>query len=321
MNRSHHWSGRRDGPGDEHRRIWSSILGPGPETAEQSPDHPTPTAPGPVDAALIGFASDEGVARNGGRVGAGRGPAALRTALAALTLQDPLVLLDAGDVEVEAQDLETAQSEAGRQLAQLRRQHRLTGLLGGGHESAWAGYLGLAEEFRGRRLGILNLDAHFDLRRSDRPTSGTPFLQIAEDRRAQGDAFDYCVLGISEASNTRALFDTARDLGTVWRTDVQCQREEEMTAAVREFAAGLDDLYLTIDLDVLPASVAPGVSAPAGFGVPAASVLTACTAAAASGKLRHFDVVELNPAYDIDGRTARTAARLTHEILTVAARR
>lgn len=70
----------------------------------------------------------------------------------------------------------------------------------------------------------------------------------------------------------------------------------------------------------LPASVAPGVSAPAGLGVPAHVILAACQAAAASGKLRHADVVELNPAFDVDSRTARTAARLIHTILSEAAR-
>lgn len=314
MNSTPAWEGRSDGPGDEHRRIWSSIIGPCSADAERRD-----ASPAEADAAILGFASDEGVARNKGRVGAAEGPQALRGALGSLALQDPLTIHDSGDVVVEGEDLEAGQAEVGRQLAELRRSCGLTGLLGGGHESAWASYLGLAEEFRGRRLGILNLDAHFDLRQADRPTSGTPFLQIAEDRAAHGDPFDYTVIGISEANNTRALFDRARELGARWRTDAQSQSVEDVRAAVESFAAEVDDLYLTIDLDVLPAAVAPGVSAPAGFGVPTAAILAACTAAAVSGKLRHVDVVELNPSLDVDGRTARTAARLLHEVLTSAA--
>lgn len=314
MNSLPTWSGRSDGPGDEHRRVWNSIIGPA--SADESLRSATRSE---ADAALIGFRSDEGVSRNAGRVGAADGPGALRTALGSLALQRPLSLYDAGDVVTQGEDLEGGQAEIGRQLVELRRENALTGLLGGGHESAWASYLGLAEEFRGRRLGILNLDAHFDLRRADRPTSGTPFLQIAEDRATSGDAFDYRVIGISEANNTRALFDTARELGADWLTDLRSQQVEPVVTQVQEFAEQVDDLYLTIDLDVLPADVAPGVSAPAGLGVPAHVILAACTAAADSGKLRHFDVVELNPGYDVDSRTARTAARLIHEILTAAA--
>ena len=99
---------------------------------------------------------------------------------------------------------------------------------------------------------------------------------------------------------------------TVGRTKGYEQR------AVDAFVAGLDDLYLTVDLDVLPAAVAPGVSAPAAIGVPSAVILAVCTAAARSGKLRHFDVVELNPTFDVDARTALIGARLVHELITQA---
>ncbi|MCY1385203.1 Formimidoylglutamase [compost metagenome] len=84
---------------------------------------------------------------------------------------------------------------------------------------------------------------------------------------------------------------------------------------VADFLADIDALYLTIDLDVLPAAVAPGVSAPAAFGVPLPVVTAVCRQAAASGKLLHADVAELNPAFDIDDRTARVAARLISTLL------
>jgi formiminoglutamase len=34
-----------------------------------------------------------------------------------------------------------------------------------------------------------------------------------------------------------------------------------------------------------------------------------------SGKLMHLDVAELNPAFDLDGRTAKVAARLIDTLL------
>jgi formiminoglutamase len=34
-----------------------------------------------------------------------------------------------------------------------------------------------------------------------------------------------------------------------------------------------------------------------------------------SGKLLHLDVAELNPEFDLDGRTARVAARLVNTLL------
>ena len=77
-----------------------------------------------------------------------------------------------------------------------------------------------------------------------------------------------------------------------------------------EFVARVDRVHLTIDLDALPASVAPGVSAPAGFGISLDSVRAVVRAVVGSGRLGLLEVAELNPSFDVDGRTARTAARL-----------
>ncbi|MBD4380718.1 formimidoylglutamase, partial [Xanthomonas citri pv. citri] len=80
---------------------------------------------------------------------------------------------------------------------------------------------------------------------------------------------------------------TARERGVTWVTDEQAQTADVTGVRrwVRSFITAVDVLYLTIDLDVLPAAVAPGVSAPAGFGVPY-EVIHACTLEATqSGKL------------------------------------
>jgi formiminoglutamase len=190
-------------------------------------------------------------------------------------------------------------------------------VLGGGHETAFASYLGVAGSAAvrgGKRLGVLNLDAHFDLRDEPEPSSGTPFLQMARAEEAAGRELNYAVVGISEPYNTPALFSTASRLGVKYLLDEDCSAD-----ATAQFVAGfldsVDVLYLTIDLDVLPASVAPGVSAPAAYGVPLPVISAVCRQVAASGKLLHVDVAELNPKFDIDQRTAKVAARLVNTLL------
>ncbi|MDI3331614.1 MAG: formimidoylglutamase [Micrococcus sp.] len=321
------WSGRSDGPGPEHRR-WHDVVHVAgavrPSEVMDPPGAPSLSA-GTATAALIGFASDEGVRRNHGRPGAATGPAALRRALAPLAVHGEFNLHDAGDVTVAGEDLESGQEQLGQRVARLLEDHRLVVVLGGGHEAAYGGYRGLAASSRGvggGRLGILNLDAHFDLRAADRATSGTPFRQIAEAEAAAGRPFRYAVLGISPPSNTRALFDTADRLGVHHLTDEDCvARPERVASFVDEFLDRSDVVHLSVDLDVLPAAVAPGVSAPAGFGVPLHVIHAVCRQVAGSGKTALLDVVELNPRFDVDGRTARTAARLiTTVVHTVAAR-
>ena len=310
------WTGRFDGESDEHRRWWQAVsrYSPGASgataAARATPDSLRP-------AVLLGFASDEGVRRNKGRPGAALAPAALRAALGPLAFHLERTVSDAGDVAVSDGALEAGQARAGLAITSMLDAGRLTVVLGGGHETAFASYLGLAgsEAVRsGKRLGILNLDAHFDLREAPVPSSGTPFLQMAEAEAAAGREFRYAVVGISEPNNTRALFNTARRLGVSYLLDEDCEAERVRTF-VAEFLDGVDMLYLTIDLDVLPAAVAPGVSAPAAYGVPLAVISAVCRQVARSGKLLHVDVAELNPAFDIDGRTARVAARLVSTLL------
>lgn len=310
MNADFEWTGRDDGGGPEHRR-WHHIV----VTASDHDD--TARA---AHTALIGFASDAGVARNLGRIGAHKGPRALRSALASLSYPGEVgEILDAGDITVEGDELEAGQSALGAAITAQLDAGRFVTVLGGGHETAFGSYLGLRDSplFQGSpRIGILNLDAHFDLRRSARPSSGTPFLQIAEAEAAAGRPFHYAVVGISEPSNTRVLFDTAERLGVRHLSDEQSQDRDDVVAFVEDFLADVDLAYLTIDLDVLPAAVAPGVSAPAGYGVPFDVIRAAAIAVARSGKLALLDVVELNPELDIDSRTARSAARLIHDVVT-----
>ncbi len=301
------WAGREDGDGPAYRRWYHLVnasLGDGPGVA------------------LVGFASDEGVRRNHGRPGAVHGPDALRRALAPLAMHGDVAIVDAGTVEVAEGDLEGAQAALGRVVGRLLDEHRLVVVLGGGHESAWGSYLGRTGSTRlgGARVGVLNLDAHFDLREADRATSGTPFLQMARAEAARGGRFRYTVLGISEASNTAALFATADVLGVRYKTDDQCAagRVAEVLAEVDALVDDVDAVHLSIDLDVLPAGVAPGVSAPAAYGVGLDTLLPVVRRVAGCGKLPLVDVVELAPPFDADGRTARTAARLIHAIVTTA---
>ncbi|WP_119156497.1 formimidoylglutamase [Caldimonas tepidiphila] len=307
------WSGRVDADEGEAGRRWHQQV--------RALDTTQPPSPG---VALLGFACDAGVARNQGRPGARDGPAALRAMLANLPLRRCRSIFDAGDVVCEAgpdgtAGLEDAQQEYAQAVEDLLAHGLLPLGLGGGHEIAFGSFQGLARHLaaalghdRPPHIGIVNLDAHFDLRAGERPSSGTPFRQIAEDCAARGWPFRYCCLGVSDFANTEALFERARRLGVTWR------RDEDMgplaldaTLSVLDaFVAGVEHVYLTICLDVLPAALAPGVSAPAARGVGLDVIEPLLDRVAASGRLRLADIAELNPHLDLDGRTARVAARL-----------
>ena len=269
------------------------------------------------DIALLGFACDEGVRRNKGRTGAERGPETLRRALANMASHDGHDrCVDMGTIYVADDALEAAQQALREAVTACQRAGKRTLVLGGGHETAFGHGAGVLDAFPGEEVGIINLDAHLDLRIADRASSGTPFRQLALACEAQRRAFHYACIGVSRAANTQALLDEAARRGVTIIEDLDVLNAFE-ARAIPELARNIaryDRLYLTIDLDVLPAREMPAVSAPAALGIPLATLLRIVEPLCRSGKLQAVDLVEFNPQYDIDSRGARTAARLAWQI-------
>ena len=304
--------------------LWQGRVDPGPGTERwhQKVMQLTPQLmdlgePGLV---LLGIRSDAGVRRNQGRPGASKGPDAIRVALANQAWHLPAPCYDAGDLHCLEDDLEGLQKEQAAWVGRLLELGHFPLLLGGGHEMALGSYLGLKKHLeRGEErgvIGVINFDAHFDLRSSDRPTSGTPFLDIADSCRQDSLTFRYLCLGVSEVANTASLFQQAESLGAKWLLDEQLTpwNIAEAERRLRDFLGPCDFIHLSIDLDVLPAGVAPGVSAPSPRGVSLEVVehLLQVIKSEAGTKLAVCDIAECNPDFDSDGRTAKVAARLCH---------
>lgn len=272
--------------------------------------------------AVIGFACDAGVARNKGRPGAAEGPTALRSALANMAAPaGPQPFADLGDVVVEGDALEAGQDRLAERIGAALGGHERVVVLGGGHETALASWRGLRAARPDARIGIINLDAHLDLRTVGAAggSSGTPFAQI---RALDPERFDYLCLGAAEEANTTALFERAQAWGVGVITDHQLIAEPSCAdAAIADLIARNDCVYLTLDIDLLPHFQAPGVSAPAARGVPLSTVehlvqTVLDTAARLHRPVPVADIVELCPPRDRDGVTARTAALLARRLLT-----
>ena len=140
----------------------------------------------PGDIALLGFACDEGVRRNKGRTGAADGPATLRRALANMAShQGHDRCVDMGTISVDGEQLEAAHQALREAVADCQRAGKRTLVLGGGHETAFGHGAGVLDAFPGEKVGIINLDAHLDLRFADCASSGTPFRQVALECDAQ----------------------------------------------------------------------------------------------------------------------------------------
>ena len=119
---------------------------------------------------------------------------------------------------------------------------------------------------------------------------------------------------MSRAANTQALWDEAERLNVTLVEDLHFRRDA--LSALEKVLARADRVYLTIDLDVLPASEMPAVSAPAALGIPALDLLPVIEQICRSGKLQAADLVEFNPQFDRDGQGTKLAARLARKLLT-----
>ena len=269
------------------------------------------------DIALLGFACDEGIRRNKGRTGAAKGPETLRRALANMASHDGHDrCVDMGTISAVGEALEDAQQALREAVTACQRAGKRTLVLGGGHETAFGHGAGVLDAFPAEEVGIINLDAHLDLRFADRASSGTPFRQLALVCEAQRRAFHYTCIGVSRAANTQALLDEAarREVTIIEDLEVLHSLEARVIPEIERNIARYDRLYLTIDLDVLPAREMPAVSAPAALGIPLAMLLRIIEPLCRSGKLQAVDLVEFNPQYDIDSQGARAAARLAWQI-------
>jgi formiminoglutamase len=259
-------------------------------------------------AVLLGFPSDEGVRRNGGRVGAAEGPGALRSALYRLA-PDPQSkameeLLgrtrDLGDLQTTG-DVDADQRHLGQVLAAHLAAGAFVIVLGGGHETSYGHFLGYAVS--GRRVEILNWDAHADVRelKDGKAHSGSPFRQALED--PSGACRRYTVVGLEAHVVAPAHLAYVEQRGrAVWRNQLS---RDVMEAIYRDIAS---PALVSFDLDAVNQAEAPGVSAPNAAGLRSELWMQAAYAAGRCPAVTSADVVELNPAVDRDGQTARVAA-------------
>jgi formiminoglutamase len=293
------WKGRVDTEDGPRALRWHQMVKP------LTPN----SSPGIV---LIGFACDEGIRRNGGRVGAKDAPRTIRSALANLAWHQDRPVYDTGDVRCDDEDMEGAQDTLAETVTRVLAAGHRPLIIGGGHEAAWGTFQGIVAAKPKAKIGVINIDAHLDLRANEPGNSGTAFYQIARWCKGNERPFRYLCLGASMSANTAALFDRAQELGAWFVPDFAfIPREQDVAFKhIRKFAHALDIIHLSIDLDVLPAATMPAVSAPAGSGVPLGWVEALIQLVLQSGKTAAIDIAELNPSLDTNNNAARVAGHL-----------
>lgn len=262
---------------------------------------------------ILGYAVDKGVELNKGRLGASEGPNAIKKNFANLPVVRKCAVYDYGNVEHDHETLEETQQEFGHYVATSIQRHNQTFLLGGGHDIAYAQYLGTREAYPDASIGVINIDAHFDTREEEKSTSGTSFRQILEE----DDNADYLVLGIQQGGNTQGLFDYAEDknIGYVYSDELLHQISPPIKDKIERFIHDHDVIMFTICMDVIDSAFAPGVSANAVLGLFPHVVLELAKRIIPNEKVSTISIAETNPKYDVDNRTAKLTAHFFHHFI------
>jgi formiminoglutamase len=304
-----HWTGRKTNPAIGNQYWYQEIV---LKSAEKRPQEK-------IDIGLLGYASDEGVRRNQGRIGAAQGPDAIRGRLAKMPFHlGHKKVADFGNVFCLVQDMESCQNSFSNHISRLIQQQIFPIGFGGGHDMAYAHFIGIRDAIKDRtnkRIGIVNFDAHFDLRPvEEQPNSGTPFNQIIHELKQTNEAVGYYAIGIQDQSNTKELYEIAKREGVNYTSNYDCAPNDSNLSALQQkmlpFIGASDYLYVTIDLDGFSSAYAPGVSAPSPMGFSPFFVVEMLRFLFETNKVISCDIAELNPLFDRDGTTALLAARL-----------
>lgn len=280
------------------------------------------------DVALVGFPYDEGVRRNGGRVGAADAPAAAWQYVArAGCVPNPETGLDIRAVRL----VHTGDIPPGRELEVAHdhlaaRVHRLLAaggtplVVGGGNDQSYANARGLIGALGGEtaRAAVVNVDAHLDVRPPKRELehSGSPFRQLLEDRNFTGRFVEYAAQG-SQCSAEHADYVRSRGGVIYWlKRDVRASGD-----AVRHFEGVLADLrrtcdriFLSFDIDSIRGADCPGVSCPGVEGLTADEALEMMFVAGQEPNVCLVDMSEYNPRIERD-RTGRLVAAMIYHFM------
>ena len=221
----------------------------------------------------------------------------------------PWKVVDCSDVPISGADVEPSFTHVREYVRKIARSDALLVVLGGDHAVTTPVLEGL--EARGP-FGIVHIDAHMDwVGAPDRPFGHeTPMRRASEMKHVQGMA----QLGIrSFVYTSREDYQDALDYGSVVLTPRKMR--ELGTAGVIAQIPKCERYYVSIDIDGMDPSIAPGTGAVAHGGLLYDETRDLLEGVAGLGEIVGFDLVEVSPPLDPSGITSRLASRLILDFL------
>jgi len=122
-------------------------------------------------------------------------------------------------------------------------------------------------------------------------------------------------LAVQEAINRKSAWDAAASLGIQALTLAACE-SELLLLYMRNFCKDVDEVVLSLDLDVLSEAYAPGAHRATSFGLSTEVLLPAIRWLAGEGKLVAVELTGVGLERQGDDQRARLAASITQDLLS-----
>ncbi len=252
-----------------------------------------------------------------GRPGARFAPSRLREWIYRFTRHAPSFMdfkyniEDLGDVRIAPGDINITSHRVVEAARIAYSRGRLAVFLGGDHSiSRWT-----VEPLIRDSIGLLVLDAHYDMRSVEEGlTSGSWLWDLWIAYKGKVKAI---IVGVSDYSNPEYLALRVKEAGfkIVPRLNILKNLQEALEAIDWLTTQGLERFYISIDMDHLDISHAPGVNSPTPLGMTPWESLKILEYAAQKLKPRGVDVVEITPQLDVAEITIATAAKLLIHVI------
>lgn len=238
-----------------------------------------------------------------------------------LALADHVRLADAGDADLGDQEPEQLLRWVPDEIEQIVQAGSVPLVIGGDHLVPIFPLTALHRG--GRRLGVIVYDSHFDLSWEPRYWAGSQWARAME--LGVLDPRNLVLIGIRGLRNSIAWQAAARELGVSFYTIADVEREglPAITAkALAHALDGVDELYVSVDVDAFDPAAVPAQKYPEPGGLSAREVVYSLRQVLAQdAPLAGFDFCCLGPAYDHQHTGSAVAARCFVEVLAGLAER
>lgn len=275
-----------------------------------------------LDIGIVGVPFDEGVKRSQGRIGAAKAPDAIREQLSRYgtaynifhdTNLARLSIADCGNI-AQLKNFSLMHERIETTITKLLQHSQIVVVLGGGNDISGSSLSALSR-LHNREIGGANIDTHFDVRpqRDGQHTSGTPYRRLLEDDNIDGKYF--FEIGAQGHTNAKEHRDylLEKNASIILLAEVKKRGAKQVMKDFFTRTKKCQALFVSIDIDVVAQAFAPGSSAPSPDGLTPTDILEFAYAAGKNKKVRIFEIMEVNPLYDIDSRTSRLAANIILE--------